>query len=346
MNKCCKKSSLLLTTLLLGSTLLTSCKGLFYVYDTLDYDVCSQSGALSFCLNAYYDSDKLTIIKDEQELKDAFKGDKYKFIAYDTIKGLDLCEEYGKYTLCKNYMGGSHTIISLKENVPSFTNSKKIIANNEKGSLGAIISYLYPEQVSNITYIEDNSRTFYENIVKGKYSEEFDYLIIDQAFACRLTDETLRKEYSTIVYAKEYKYVYYDYIKTNERTNLFYPEGGVFVNKEFLSSNYKDCKTFITSCDTMTDKNVDNVGDTTQIINGEGKVDAQWEKFDLTVYDVLTIGKWELLKDGSYNKPNLARYTTSFKNSQVKDYLELIGKEYANLDSIMLEDDYFSKVDN
>lgn len=262
MNKLLKKLGLLiLTTLMLSSTSSCNLSDFFLAVEPLKYKVIAQKGSASLALCAYYDDEHLEFQDDIVTLENAFKGngnlDDYQIIFYDSVRGLDLCQEYGNYAYVATIALGNQQLVPLKENID---NNKiiNVLANNEFGSLGKTAKKIFTQENGyNITFVDYNELEYYNYFLNGDYlNTNYDYAFICEPYATRLM--TLKesplydKEYdeytqnedrgfdtSFKMYCETLRLFYQSYNESYEDSSYGIPQTGIFVNKKFYQENSK-----------------------------------------------------------------------------------------------------------
>lgn len=251
---CCVLLSLSLTS--------TSCdfSNHFIVVEPITYNVIAQKGSASLSLGAYYDDDDLELSDDIKKIEEAFKGtgepDDYQIIVYDSVRGLDLCEEYGNYAYIGTLAMGNQQFVPLKDKIDN-TKKIKVLLNNEQGSLGKTFKKI--SELSDqfeIEFTSLNELEYYNYFLNGEYkTSDYDYAFITEPYATRLM---------TIKESPLYNQIYDEYTANTDRgfdtskkmycaslrdsyrsfnTSKFndrgIPQTGFFVNKNFYSTHYE-----------------------------------------------------------------------------------------------------------
>ena len=175
----------------------------FIPVEPLRYKVIAQKGSASLSLCAYYDDENLTFSDDISLIESAFKSNdesNYQIIFYDSVRGLDLCEEYGNYAYVATIARGNQQYVPLKESIDK-DQPLKILANNEFGSLGKSLKAMLTDQTKySLSFVDLNELDYYNYFLSGEYlNDGYDYAFISEPYATRLM--TLK---ASPLYNKEY----------------------------------------------------------------------------------------------------------------------------------------------
>ncbi|MGN1295174.1 MAG: hypothetical protein ACI4U5_02085 [Bacilli bacterium] len=320
--------------LLITSLCATSCLGI-HSYEPLKFKIISNRGPIAYVLCGYFEDNQLNIEKDESLIEKAFESSEYGIIGYDTIKGLELCEKYNKHVLLQNYVGGSYTLISTNPEVTNTFEGCKILANNEKGALGAILSLIQGNLfINDISYVESPSYEFYTDIRNGNYLSDYDFIALSAPYAQRLIadDQESNLAYGKVTQSFRLFNVYGKMMDPNvdNYDDYFYAEEALFVSKDLLNdeSLSKNYQSFIKTINIITDNAINDPYQTMTQFNRNSKDrSVQFETYGFSIDEIGELQNWE-----QYNNVkipyNHTRFTTTFSNDDLIKYLELIGKNF------------------
>ena len=254
----------------------------FIPVEPLRYKVIAQKGSASLSLCAYYDDENLTFSDDISLIESAFKSNdesNYQIIFYDSVRGLDLCEEYGNYAYVATIARGNQQYVPLKESIDN-DQPLKILANNEFGSLGKSLKAMLTDQTKySLSFVDLNELDYYNYFLSGEYlNDGYDYAFISEPYATRLmtlkASPLYNKEYdeytlnedrgfdtSLKMYCDSLKQFYNSFNSDYENSSFGIPQTGIFVNKDFYQSNYQTInKVFNLINNEISNKYVKDVG--------------------------------------------------------------------------------------
>lgn len=261
MNKRLKKSlSVIGLSFFLATASSCSFNNFFLKIEPLSYNILAEKGSGSLALCAYYyDIDEhLFFSSDQKMIEEAFdKGDSegdYQIIIYDAVRGLDLCEQYGKFAYVGTLATGNQQLMPLKEIDNIYQKEFKVLANNEFGSLGKTIKKAMDPYKYKITFTDDTDFELYNKLLNGTYLDQYDYCLISEPFATRLmtlkNSKLYNKEYDEYtsnedrgfdttdkMYCTSLKTIYFSENQENKLSNLGVPQTAIFVNKNAYEKN-------------------------------------------------------------------------------------------------------------
>ena len=320
--------------LLITSLCATSCLQI-HTYDPLEFKIICNRGPIAYVLCGYFDDDNLNVSKDESQIEKAFETNEYGIIGYDTIKGLELCEKYDNYVLLQNYCGGSYTLISTNPEVSKTFEGCKILANNEKGTLGAILNFVKGNfNIDEVSFVESPSYEFYSDIRSGRYLSDYDFIALKAPYAQRLisNEEEDNKAFGNVCQSFRLYNIYGQMMDPNTLNydKYYYAEDSLFVSKDLLNNNSlnKNYQSFIDTTNIITDEAINDPYQTmTQFNRKTNKRDVQFENYGYSIDEIGELQNWE--QHNNVKIPyNYTRFSTTFSNSDLQDYLNLIGKSF------------------
>lgn len=248
----------LFASLLLGTA--TSCSFLnryFLEVEPFETPSIAQKGTVSLLLSCYYDDENLIFSDDLSEIENSFQNRKYPIIFCDSVRGLELCDEYGFYAYVSTISMGNQQFVPLKGGLDS-TQKVSVVANNERGSLGKTTKRMFEnDPLYEISFLEKNDLEFYTYLYEGQYADEdYDYAFIAEPYATRLmTDENSAlydaeyDEYtsnedrgfdtSKNMYCESLRVFYQSFNEATPYNDRGIPQSGIFVDKEYYETHAK-----------------------------------------------------------------------------------------------------------
>ena len=251
-------ASVLLPITLMGSS--CSFSSAFIRVEPFNYKVLAQKGSASLALSTYYTDENLHFTDDIAQLEEAFKGqsdqeDDFQMIFYDSVRGLDLCQEYGNYVYAATIARGNQQLVPLKKDIDQ-SKTLKVLCNNEFGSLGKTAKkILTAEEGYDLSFSSLNELDYYNYFFNGEYKEtDYDYAFISEPYATRLMtvkeSSLYNKEYdeytinedrgddpSKKMYCESLKNFYIGSVGDSDISRLGIPQTGIFVNRDFYQKN-------------------------------------------------------------------------------------------------------------
>lgn len=254
MNRFCKLLSIPLLSMTLLTTSSCSCnlENWLIIYKPLKFNLICQKGVASLAFLTYYEDEKFTFTDSLESIENSFKDDSnYQMIVYDSVRGLDLCKEYGNYAYVATIAMGNQQFIPLK-NLDPTSKSYKVLTNNEFGSAGKTLNKIDKFDVDYLSY---NDLEFYNYLFSQEGLEnDYDYVLINEPYATRLMtlkeSKLYNEKYANFTlnddrgddYTKEqYCNTLRDaYLSYNDDLNLNdrgIPQCGLFVNLDYYNNN-------------------------------------------------------------------------------------------------------------
>ena len=110
----------------------------------------------------------------------------------------------------------------------------------------------------------------------------------------------------------------------------YYAEDSLFVSKDLLNNNSlnKNYQSFIDTTNIITDEAINDPYQTmTQFNRKTNKRDVQFENYGYSIDEIGELQNWK--QHNNVKIPyNYTRFSTTFSNSDLQDYLNLIGKSF------------------
>lgn len=215
----------------------------------------AQKGTVSLLLSCYFDDENLLFSDDLSEIESSFQTGKYPIVFYDSVRGLELCEEFGLYAYVSTIAMGNPQFVPLKEDLDS-TQKVNVIANNERGSLGKTAKRMFEnDPLYEIAFLDKNDLDFYTYLYEGKYVEEgYDYAFIAEPYATRLLTEKDSALYNEVydeytsnedrgfdtskkMYCESLRLFYQSFNETTPFNDRGIPQSGIFVDKAYYETH-------------------------------------------------------------------------------------------------------------